>query len=40
MSQVVATPVEIEAHVYHRTAEVWQMVCIGKSTLFRWMSDN
>ncbi len=33
-------PVEINGHVYYRTAEVCQMVGIGKSTLFRWMKDN
>ncbi|MFU8795949.1 MAG: MerR family transcriptional regulator [Dehalococcoidia bacterium] len=33
-------PIEINGHVYYRTAEVCHMVGIGKSTLFRWMRNN
>lgn len=32
--------VQINGRVYYRTAEVCQMVGIGKSTLFRWMRQN
>lgn len=32
--------VQINGQVYYRTAEVCQMVGIGKSTLFRWMRQN
>jgi DNA-binding transcriptional MerR regulator len=33
-------PIQINGQVYYRTAEVCQMVGIGKSTLFRWMRQN
>ena len=33
-------PVKINGRVYYRTAEVCQMVGIGKSTLFRWIRQN
>jgi predicted site-specific integrase-resolvase len=33
-------PVRIDGRVYYRTAEVCQMVGIGKSTLFRWIRQN
>ena len=32
-------PVEINGHAYYRTAEVCQIVGIGKSTLFRWIKQ-
>jgi phage antirepressor YoqD-like protein len=32
--------VEINGRIYYRTAEVCQMVGIGKSTLFRWIKQN
>jgi len=33
-------PVKINGRVYYRTAEVCQIVGIGKSTLFRWIRQN
>jgi DNA-binding transcriptional MerR regulator len=33
-------PIRIDGQVYYRTAEVCQMVGIGKSTLFRWIRQN
>jgi predicted site-specific integrase-resolvase len=33
-------PIQINGHVYYRTAEVCQIVGIAKSTLFRWMRNN
>jgi transposase-like protein len=33
-------PVKINGQVYYRTAEVCQIVGIGKSTLFRWIRQN
>jgi predicted site-specific integrase-resolvase len=33
-------PVKINGQIYYRTAEVCQMVGIGKSTLFRWIKQN
>jgi excisionase family DNA binding protein len=33
-------PVKINGQTYYRTAEVCQMVGIGKSTLFRWIRQN
>ena len=33
-------PVRINGRVYYRTAEVCQIVGIGKSTLFRWIRQN
>jgi excisionase family DNA binding protein len=33
-------PVRINGRIYYRTAEVCQMVGIGKSTLFRWIRQN
>jgi predicted site-specific integrase-resolvase len=33
-------PVKIDGRIYYRTAEVCQMVGIGKSTLFRWIRQN
>jgi predicted site-specific integrase-resolvase len=33
-------PVKINGRVYYRTAEICQMVGIGKSTLFRWIRQN
>jgi transposase-like protein len=33
-------PVEIKGRTYYRTAEVCQIVGIGKSTLFRWIRQN
>jgi len=33
-------PVKINGRTYYRTAEVCQMVGIGKSTLFRWIRQN
>ncbi|MFO7996531.1 MAG: helix-turn-helix domain-containing protein [Dehalococcoidia bacterium] len=33
-------PVEINGQIYYRTAEVCQIVGIGKSTLFRWIRQN
>lgn len=33
-------PVEINGQSYYRTAEVCQIVGIGKSTLFRWIRQN
>ena len=32
--------VEINGQTYYRTAEVCQIVGIGKSTLFRWVRQN
>lgn len=32
--------VQINGRVYYRTAEVCQLVGIGKSTLFRWMRQS
>jgi DNA-binding transcriptional MerR regulator len=32
--------VKINGRVYYRTAEVCQIVGIGKSTLFRWIRQN
>jgi phage antirepressor YoqD-like protein len=32
--------VEINGQKYYRTAEVCQIVGIGKSTLFRWVRQN
>jgi predicted site-specific integrase-resolvase len=33
-------PLKIDGRVYYRTAEVCQMVGIGKSTLFRWIRQS
>ncbi len=33
-------PVEINGQTYYRTAEVCQVVGIGKSTLFRWIKKS
>jgi DNA-binding transcriptional MerR regulator len=33
-------PVKIDGRTYYRTAEVCQIVGIGKSTLFRWIRQN
>lgn len=33
-------PVKINGQIYYRTAEVCQIVGIGKSTLFRWIKQN
>jgi predicted site-specific integrase-resolvase len=33
-------PVKIDGRMYYRTAEVCQIVGIGKSTLFRWIRQN
>jgi len=33
-------PVTINGQIYYRTAEVCRMVCIGKSTLFRWIKEG
>ncbi len=33
-------PTEINGRMYYRTAEVCQIVGIGKSTLFRWMREK
>ena len=33
-------PVKINGRVYYRTAEVCQIVGIGKSTLFRWIRQD
>ena len=33
-------PVKINGRVYYRTAEVCELVGIGKSTLFRWIRQN
>lgn len=33
-------PVKINGQTYYRTAEVCQLVGIGKSTLFRWIRQN
>ena len=33
-------PVKIDGRIYYRTAEVCQIVGIGKSTLFRWIRQN
>lgn len=33
-------PVIINGQTYYRTAEVCQMVGIGKSTLFRWIKEG
>jgi len=33
-------PVKINGRIYYRTAEICQMVGIGKSTLFRWIRQN
>jgi predicted site-specific integrase-resolvase len=33
-------PVKIDGRIYYRTAEVCQIVGIGKSTLFRWIKQN
>jgi predicted site-specific integrase-resolvase len=33
-------PVKINGRIYYRTAEVCQIVGIGKSTLFRWIKQN
>ncbi len=33
-------PVKINGQIYYRTAEVCQMVGIGKSTLLRWIRQN
>jgi phage antirepressor YoqD-like protein len=32
--------VKINGRIYYRTAEVCQMVGIGKSTLFRWIRQD
>jgi phage antirepressor YoqD-like protein len=32
--------IEINGQTYYRTAEVCQIVGIGKSTLFRWVRQN
>jgi len=33
-------PVKMNGRVYYRTAEVCELVGIGKSTLFRWIRQN
>jgi len=33
-------PVKLDGQTYYRTAEVCQMVGIGRSTLFRWIRQN
>jgi predicted site-specific integrase-resolvase len=33
-------PVKINGRMYYRTAEVCQIVGIGKSTLFRWIRQS
>jgi predicted site-specific integrase-resolvase len=33
-------PVKIDGRIYYRTAEVCQIVGIGKSTLFRWIRQD
>ena len=33
-------PLKIDGRVYYRTAEVCQIVGIGKSTLFRWIRQS
>lgn len=33
-------PIKIDGRVYYRTAEVCEIVGIGKSTLFRWIKQN
>lgn len=33
-------PIEINGRTYYGTAEVCQIVGIGKSTLFRWIKKN
>jgi predicted site-specific integrase-resolvase len=33
-------PVRIDGRIYYRTAEVCQIVGIGKSTLFRWIKQD
>jgi len=33
-------PVKMNGRTYYRTAEVCQIVGIGRSTLFRWMRQN
>lgn len=33
-------PVKINGRIYYRTAEVCQIIGIGKSTLFRWIRQN
>jgi len=33
-------PVEINGQTYYRTAEVCQIVGIGRSTLFRWIKEK
>jgi predicted site-specific integrase-resolvase len=33
-------PIKIDGQVYYRTAEVCQIVGIGKSTLFRWIKQD
>jgi predicted site-specific integrase-resolvase len=33
-------PVKINGRIYYRTAEVCQIVGIGKSTLFRWIRQD
>jgi predicted site-specific integrase-resolvase len=33
-------PIKIDGRVYYRTAEVCQIVGIGKSTLFRWIKQD
>jgi phage antirepressor YoqD-like protein len=33
-------PVKIDGRIYYRTAEVCQIIGIGKSTLFRWIRQN
>ena len=33
-------PTKIDGRIYYRTAEVCQIVGIGKSTLFRWIKQD
>lgn len=33
-------PVKLNGRTYYRTAEVCQIVGIGRSTLFRWLRQN
>lgn len=33
-------PVKLNGRTYYRTAEICQMVGIGRSTLFRWIRQN
>jgi DNA-binding transcriptional MerR regulator len=33
-------PLKLNGRTYYRTAEVCQMVGIGRSTLFRWIRQN